>query len=404
MRILQINKFFWPKGGADRYMIDLSALLTKHGHEVIPFAMADKRNLPTPYAHYFPTEVKTEDVSFGIQGARTFGRLLYARDAKKAVRTLIQHARPDLAHIHNVYTQLSPSVIDALREEGIPTVMTIHDYHLIAPNYMLWAHGRHEDLSHRSLASLTLSRFHKDSYAASFAQALSFKLHRTRRSYERGVERFIAPSNFVLNEHVDHGFDPASLAVIPPFTPQLNAPPRFDDDGYILYTGRLVHEKGVEVLLKAMHGMPGVPCKIVGTGPEEHNLHIIGDRMPNVTFEGYKTGEALSRLVSGARAVVVPSLWSEVFGLVAIEAMALGKPVIASSAGALPEIVVDRVTGFLVPPADVRALREAIMRLAEDPVLATQFGRAGRTRAEQKYAPEGHYRNIMNVYEAVARR
>ncbi len=401
MRILQINKYYWPKGGAERYVLDLSDLLRAHGHEVIPFAMQDDRNHPTAFSKYFVRKVETERVHGGISGLNVLGRAMYSFEAARQLRELIRHKRPDVAHVHNIYTQISPSILDVLKSEKIPIVMTVHDYHLITPNYMMWANGRVEDLSHKSLLSLTLSKFHKDSMLASFVQALTFKLHRLRRSYTSTVDRFIFSSQYVLNEHVDHGLDRKQCTMIPHYTDALTHTPRFDDDGYILYYGRLVEEKGVEVLMKAMHTMPGVPCKIVGTGPEEAYLHIAGDRMPNVRFEGYQGGESLWKLVRGARAVVVPSLWPEVFGMVAIEAMAMGKPVIASHTGALPEVIVDRVTGFLVPPADVQALREAISRLAQDPVLATKFGRAGRTRAEQRYGAERHYAELMKVYEEV---
>ncbi|MEK9130527.1 MAG: glycosyltransferase [Patescibacteria group bacterium] len=401
MKILQLNKYYWPKGGADRYMLELSDLLTAHGHEVIPFAMTSDKNLPSIYAKYFVSPVETGQVVGGRQGWRTFWRMLYSFEAARKLRQLIQATKPDIAHVHNIYTQISPSVLDVLKAEKIPIVHTIHDYDLIAPNYMLWHNGQVENLADRALMSLALSKFHKNSVSASFAQALTFKLHTWRGSYQRTVDRFLTSSDAVLHKHLERGFKRQQFSVVPLFTDALKQAPRYDDDGYILYYGRLVPEKGVDVLLKAMQEMPGVPCKIVGTGPEEIQLHIVGDRLPNVTFEGYQSGQALWDLVRGARAVVVPSLWPEVFGLVAVEAMAFGKPVIASRIGALPEIVGDAQTGFLCEPGDVNGLRRAIMRLAEDPVLATSLGRAGRLRAEQKYTAEVHYQKIMGVYNEV---
>lgn len=401
MRILQLNKYFWPKGGADRYLLELADLLRQKGHEVIPFAMAHPNNLPTPYAKYFVSNIETAEARGGLEGLKVLERMMFGREAVKKMRRLIAEQRPDVAHVHNIYTQIPPTVLDVLHEAKIPTVMTVHDYHMITPNYMMWAHGRVEDLSQKSLLSLTLSKFHKDSVAASFAQALAFKFHRFRRSYHWGVDRFLFSSDYVLNEHVARGFDRTKCSLLHLYTDALAEPPRYDDDGYILYYGRLTEEKGVHVLLKAMEGMPGVPCKIVGTGPEEIHLHIMGDRMPNVTFEGYQGGRTLWDLVRGARAVVVPSVWPEVFGMVAIEAMACGKPVIASNIGALPEIVVDRMTGMLFPPADVQALRQAIARVAEDPVYATQLGRAGRTRCDQYFGAEKHYQDLLRIYDEV---
>ncbi len=398
MNILQLNKYYWPKGGADRYMLEVSKLLEERGHHVIPFAMHDPQNLPSVYGRYFVSSVTTDHVPGPRAALKTFGRLLYSFEAKRNLAQLLKKTRPDIAHVHNIYTQISPSVLDLLYVKKIPVVMTVHDYHLIMPNYMMWAHGRTADFSKKSLLSLTLSRFHKNSYAASFAQALAYKFHRSRKSYELAVKKFIAPSLFMRDQLISHGFNERQVVHIPHFVDTGDKVPQYHDKGYILYVGRLTEEKGIDVLLRAMQGLPDVPCKIVGTGPEEASLHILGDKMPNVTFEGYQSGRALSEFIAGARAVVVPSIWNEVFGLVVLEAMAFGKPVIASDIGALPEVVIDRHTGFLVPPADVQALREAIARLAEDPILATQMGRAGRLLVEQKYNPDQHYLRLMEVY------
>jgi len=231
-----------------------------------------------------------------------------------------------------------------------------------------------------------VDKFHKDSYAASFAQALAFKLHKMRRSYESTVDKFIFSSDFVLREYLDHGFDRKKTKVIPLYTDALQNPPRFDDDGYILYYGRLVEEKGVQVLLKALEGMPGVPCKIVGTGPEEDHLHIEGDRMPHVRFEGYQAGETLWNLVCGARAVVVPSLWPEVFGMVAIEAMAMGKPVVAT-----PVVTsgIDASPGENIVIADGPAeFAGKVIELLDNRALRERIGAAARRLMETEHSWE----------------
>lgn len=399
MRILQLNKFYWPKGGADRYMLELSALLESRGHEVVPFAMAHSENLPTPLSRYFVSPVMTERPAGPADSLKTFRRMIYSREAKRNLKELLRRQAIDLAHVHNIYTQISPSVLDLLYVKKIPVVMTVHDYHLIMPNYMMWAKHRIADLSHRGLFRLTFSRFHKDSYLASFAQALSFSFHRSRRSYESVVRRFIAPSKFMREQLISHGFRSDRVVYLPHFININHVTPEYHDKGYVLYFGRLTEEKGIEVLLRALQRMPDVPCKIVGTGPEEAALHLVGDRLPNVTFEGYQSGEALHRLIAGARVVAIPSIWNEVFCLSALEAMAFGKPVIGSDIGALPEVIRDRQTGLLVPPADVSAWCEAIERLMSDTLLATSLGRAGRAFVEKEHNPERHYLHVMEIYQ-----
>lgn len=398
MKILQLNKYYWPKGGADRYMLELSALLEAYGHEVLSFAMHHPENLSTAFERYFVSLVITDHLHSAKSAMRTFWRSLYSFEAKRRLAEFTRREKPQIAHVHNIYTQISPSVLDLLYVKKIPMVMTVHDYHLIMPNYMMWAHGRIADLSTKGLLSLTLSRFHKNSYAMSFAQGLAYKFHRSRKSYELAVKKFITPSAFMRDQLIAHGFDSKQVVHVPHFVDITDKVPEYADKGYILYMGRLTEEKGVEVLLRAMEGLPHVPCKIVGTGPQETQLHLQGDRMAHVTFEGYQSGRALWEFIRGARVVVIPSVWNEVFGLVALEAMAFGKPVIASNIGALPEVVIDRHTGFLVPAADVHALREAISRVAEDPILATQMGRAGRALVEREFNAEKHYLRLMEVY------
>ncbi len=405
MNIIQANKYYYERGGADIYALALSRLLERHGHVVVPFAMEQTKNKKTPWDRFFPSYVQTEVPGFSIKGLKTFGRMLYSQEAKRKMARLIEEARPDVCHVHNIYTQLSPSVLSALKRKNVPTVMTVHDYHLIAPNYMLWSHGKIEDWGRAGLIRATLSKFHKDSLAASFAQALTFKLHRWFKLYEHGVQYFITPSEFVRGKMIEGGFNEDRVITVPHFFDVKDKEVTNQDDGYFLYFGRLVPEKGVDVLIRAMEKLPDVKCKIVGSGPDKERLKEWARGMDNVEFAGWKREDQLWDLVRRARAVVVPSVWNEVFGLVAIEAMAFQKAVIASDIGGLPEVVEDGVTGRLFPPGDVQALRAIISDFVAHPKIASEYGYAGRKKVESEYDPEKHYARIMEVYDqAIAER
>ena len=397
MNIIQANKHYYQRSGADRYIFNLTDLLEQHGHNVIPFAMQHRENLRSPWDKFFPSYVQTRVPRIGLGALRTVGRGIYSFEAREQMRLLIRESRPDLAHIHNIYAQLSPSILDALRDRDIPTVMTVHDYHLVAPNYMLWSHNRIENWGKTGLIRTTLSRFHKDSLAASFAQALTYKLHRWRFSYQRGIDRFICPSEFVRQQMIKGGFAEDRVVTIPHFL----VPPKPSQPPYILFVGRLVTEKGAEVLLHAMRELPNVKCKILGDGPDMKRLREWARDMPNVEFLGWRSGEPAWYLYQNARAVVVPSLWYEVFGLVALEAMAAGTVVIASDIGGLTEVVEDGVTGRLFPAGDVEALRAHIVDMIEDPDRAQEMGQAGRKKVETEFNPELHYQRIMEVYRNV---
>ncbi len=402
MNIIQANKYYYMRGGAERYYFNVSELLEEHGHNVIPFAMQHKENQHSQWAKFFPSYVPTRSPALSLDGLRTFGRMIYSSEAKRKMSELIQQSRPDICHVHNIYTQLSPSILDALRRRNIPTVMTVHDYHLLAPNYMLWSHNKIENWGQTGLLRATMSRFHKDSYAASFAQALMYKVHRWRRSWEQGIDKFIAPAEFVREIMIENGFKAEQIVTIPYFFDVSEIETKQEsDEGYILFVGRLVSEKGADVLIRAMKELPDVKCKILGSGPDEEWLREWAADVPNVEFLGWRKGEPAWDLYRGARAVVVPSLWYEVFGLVALEAMATGTAVIASDTGGLANVFEDGVSGRLFPPGDVGALVERIREMVDNPELALEFGCAGRKRAEEVYGPEKHYQDLTELYKSV---
>lgn len=397
MKVAVAHKFYFVKSGVGRYLFDMEALLASHGHATIPFAMRHEKNVPTPYEKYFVSRVGTERVRGGLEGLRTFGRMIYSREAKRQMLRLIDAERPDLCHVHNLYYQLSPSVLVALHERGVPTVMTVHDYHLVSPQYMMWSHGRVEDWSRAGILRAAASRFHKGSFAASFAAAFTFQLHRRMGLYKL-VDRYLVSSQFMKGRLIQGGFDAAHIRVLPFGIPLPDAPSVPVDDGSVLFVGRLVEEKGIGVLLRAARALPHVSFRIAGEGPERERLRSLAVGLPNVEWLGFQSGNALASLYRLARCIVVPSLWQEVFGFVALEAMAAGKPVIASHVGGLPEVVRDRMTGLLVRPGSVPELVEAIERLTQDPDFAQTLGQAGRERAECEFNMERHYEGLMRVY------
>ncbi|HBP00467.1 MAG: group 1 glycosyl transferase [Candidatus Uhrbacteria bacterium GW2011_GWF2_41_16] len=399
MKIVLANKFYFLKGaGAEQYVFDLEHVLNTHGHTTIPFAMQQRKNHETPFNRFFVSSIETEKAQLGLEGLRGLGRMVYSFESAKKMRALIQETHPDLCHIHNIYYQISPSILSVLHEKGIPMVMTVHDYHLISPQYMMWSRGRVENWRNVPLWRSAIARFHKHSFLASAAAAFTFRLHERMGLY-RLIDRYIAPTHFVKHRLVHAGFPAGKIQVLPFGIDAEKISPRFDDDGYILFVGRLVEEKGIWTLLRAAKEMPDISFKIVGTGPEEKKLHLAGDRLSNVEFLGFRNKDEIWDLYRGARCVVVPSLWYEVFGLVALEAMAVGKPVVASHIGGLPEIVSDRTTGLLFPPGNTHALVETLRRLVDYPSFAHELGVAGRERVLEDFSFERHYHGLMEVYE-----
>ncbi|MBI5370078.1 glycosyltransferase family 4 protein [Candidatus Uhrbacteria bacterium] len=403
MRIILANKFYYPRGGAETYLLSLSYWLSAHGHEVIPFAMQHPENLQTPFAKYFVSQINTDahqPLSW-LERLHTFGRMMYSLEARRNMATLIFHEHPDLCHIHNIYTQISPSILDTLSDQRVPVVMTVHDHHLISPQYNIWAAGCGPDRRKVGLVRGTLSRFHQHSYAASFAQVAAYKLHRALKLYARGVKLFITPSAYLKRQLVAGGFPSEHIHVNPYGIDTRTIAPHYEHDGSFLYVGRLSEEKGVELIVTIAKLLPDLRFKIVGRGPHMEFLHRLAIGVDNVEFLGFRSGEELNMLYRNACALLVPSRVHEVFPLTILEAMAYGKPVIASHVGGIPEIVQDRSNGFLVSPTDVYGWTEAILRLAYDQTLQQNFSRSARASVEEQFRLDDHYRRLLTIYQEV---
>lgn len=407
MKILQINKFYFEQGGAEHYMFSVSRLLEQYGHKVIPFAMDHERNVATEWSGYFPSKVETMDPSFSWSKLKIAGRMFYSFQAKNKIAKLIKETKPDIAHIHNIYHQISPSILSTLKKNKIPVVMTVHDYKLVCPNYILYTNGSpcQRCLGHKYYRAVS-NRCLKNSYPASCLVAAEMYFHKIVKIYEKNIDLFIAPSQFVHDKLVEFGLDSKKISVLPHFVETKHVKPEYGSgDGYFLYVGRLKEEKGVDVLIKAMAKLDNdVQLKIVGTGPDREKLQELARdlNLGNVSFLGQQAGEEIAELFKNARAVVVPSRVWETFGLAAAETMAFGKPVIASNVGSLPELVADGASGLLFKSEKVADLARKMEHLIKNPGLAERMGRHGRERIIKLTSTRKHYQDLLKIYQKVS--
>jgi glycosyltransferase involved in cell wall biosynthesis len=402
MKILQVNKYYYLRGGAETYMLGLSDWLTLNGHEVFQFAMKTEHDVETPFRKYFVSPIETSSPS--LRGYKTLGRMLYSFEAKRNMKELLRDHQPDLCHLHNIYTQISPSILSVLKARGIPIVMTVHDHHLISPQYNIWADGCGKDHCASGLVMATLSKFHKDSHLASFAQTLTYKVHRQFGFYRRYVDQFICPSGYMRRQLILDGFDRTKIVVNPYGINSGSIEPRYDHDGFFLFVGRLSEEKGVEMIVRLAQELPYIQFKIMGRGPQQDYLHRLAIGTDNIEFLGFRTGKDLANWYQRACAVLVPSRVREVFPLVCMEAMSYGTPVIASNVGGIPEVVEDRVSGMLVDPMDEPGWIEAVLRLFHDTDLQSSMARNARARAQNDFRNEDHYRRLLHSYQAVSQK
>lgn len=399
MKIIQINKFNYLRGGAEKYFLELSERLTQAGHEVAKFCMTDRRNLNDTWSGYWLSRIDFEQPALSDK-LRAPERIIYSRAAKRSLAKLIKDFQPDIIHVHNIYHQLSPSVLDAAREAKVPVVMTLHDYKLICPNYQLLNHGQVcEKCLDGNFWHCFQEKCFKDSRSQSFLASLEAVLHKRWQTYWRGVDLFIAPSQFMADKCQAAGWPKDRFRVLINPVPELPAGQR-QAAGYFLYAGRLSNEKGVDVLLKALAGS-SYKLKIAGRGPQENALRQLAKDLKlseQVDFLGQQGREQLAKLLDGAIALTVPSIWYENMPLNILEALGRGCPVVASRIGGIPEIINNQINGWLAEPGDSKSWLAALELASQANQI--EFSQQAKLSVEE-YSWEKHFLAVEVIYQQI---
>jgi glycosyltransferase involved in cell wall biosynthesis len=407
MKILMSDKFYFVMGGAERYFFDLQAVLEANGHTVIPFSMEHPDNFPTPYSRYFVDRIDfnvTGPLRKARVGLQSVGRIFYSTQAAERLARLIRDTRPDIAHLHMIDHQISPSILPVLRRAGIPVVQTVHTYKLVCPTYRLYHMGRNQ-VCEKCLSGFycraLADRCHKDSFFATLLVVLETAFHKSARFYERGIDRFLVPSRFMGDKLAEGGIRPDRIRHLP-YTIDISAyRPSFSAGRYALYMGRLSAEKGLFTLLRAVESGFEWPLVIAGDGPQRPELEAYAARrgLKRVRFAGRLDGDELRKTLDGAGFVVVPSEWHENSPLVIYESLAMGKPVIGAAMGGIPELITPGVDGALYPAGDAEALRRRLVEFVRRERDLPSMGRAGRRKAERLFSPANHYRELSMIYQ-----
>ncbi len=402
MKILQINKYFRLVGGAERYFLEVSRLLRRHGHEVAFFSMADRRNDSSVWNKYFVSNVSFENKSLSAR-LRYAARTLYSFEAKEKIIRLIDNFRPNIVHIHDLSYFISPSILPVIKKRGIPVVQTVPNYHLISPNANLFHDGKICEITKKR--SYYKAIFHKcvpDSLSSSFLHVTAKYMHDFLRLYNN-VDNFITPSNFLRNKLIDYGIPKEKILKLPYFNDCLLYKPKYKVGNYILYFGRLSEEKGLDVLIQAMHKLPNILLKIAGSGLDYYPLRNFVDSLniENVEFVGFQDREKLRLLIANSRFTIFPSVWYEVFGQSIIESYASRRPVIASRIGAIPEIVINGFNGLLFEPGNIDDCSDKINMLWGSISKCKEMGKNARELVEKSYSPISHYKELMQIYKNI---
>ena len=405
MVVLQINKFFYEKGGAERYFLLLSDALRERGHDVIHFSMLHPENRPSPYEDYFVSRKDYETPGGLVQTMRHGTSFVRSREAAVKIRRLIRDHRPDVAHLHNIYHQITPSIIPELSAAGVPVVMTLHDYKLICPNYGLFAHDHYcYRCRGGRFYQAALTRCDGGALGRSLLLAAEAHWQRWTKVYDR-VRRFVAPSRYLHRIFVEAGFGTERLVYLPGFVPQPEARRGTSMTGglpesYVLYFGRLSAEKGIETLLDAAAMCSKIPLVVCGGGPLEKALREKAEsmRMASVHFTGYLDKPVLDQVVANARVVVLPSASPENAPFTVLEAAAAGVPAIVSDMGGLPEMA-EILGGWVFRSGDATALAGLIREAWSHPAQARDCGRAARVALAEHFDRDRHVTALERIYQ-----
>lgn len=381
MRVLQIHNQYREPGGEDTVVRAECRVLRAAGHEV---------------RQYLTENPGSERAAAGALAASVWNPAAAAR-----VGRAVDDFRPDVAHVHNTWFSLSPSVLLALRRRRVPVVMTVHNYRLACANGLFMRANRPctECLEHGPARAVRHACY-RDSRAASAVAAAGIGIHRTLSTWSRLVDRFVVLSRFARERLVQAGLPQDRMVVGSNFVPEPGArgaaPSRSDE---VLFVGRLSPEKGLRVLLEAWGAAApsGLRLTVVGDGVERAELE--GRAPTGVSFLGRRDREDVLRRLRDARALVIPSLWYEGQPMVALEAMSGGTPLVLSDIGGLPEVLAERQAGWLAEPGRPSALARVLAQLTDDE-LVDERGRGARLRYEDAFTPEAALERLHGVYRA----
>jgi glycosyltransferase involved in cell wall biosynthesis len=392
MKILLVNDYATPTGGAELVTLGLREALRKEGHDARVFSSSAGSSREASFADY--------ECVGTISRWRTLLQVANPWAFKKLRRVLAEF-QPDVVHVRMFLTQLSPLILPLLRD--IPSLYHVVWYRPICP---IGTKTLPDGAACQTPAGAVCYRNRCLPLRDWFLLMLQMWLWRRWRHVFNLV---VANSEATRRHLVAEGIEPVEMVWngVPNQLPRppLSAPPT------VVFAGRLVLEKGVDVLLQAfakvVARIPEARLLVIGSGPERDTLdRLIADLglVPNVSMLGHLSRLEMERHCGRAWVQVVPSRWAEPFGLVAAEAMMRGTAVIASASGGLVEIVRHRATGILVAPGDADTLAQALLQLLKDRELAEQMGKAGRQVALECFNEKLVVDRFIQFYESICQK
>jgi glycosyltransferase involved in cell wall biosynthesis len=382
MKVLQIHNRYRQAGGEDVVVRAEADLLRSAGHRVVQY--------------------QGENPSGSLGAAGALALSAWNPWTARAVRSLAEEHRPDLAHVHNTWYALSPSILHALKQTQLPLVMTLHNYRLVCSNALLFRSGRPcEDCVGTHPWHGVRHRCYRGSVLASAAAAAAIAVNQARHTWERDVDLFLALSEFAKQRFVTGGIPESKIRIKPNFVsdpgPRSHPP---SASRTVLYVGRLSPEKGADLLFDAWEAIDNTNFEllIVGEGPLRPQL--VRRRLAGVRLLGSLPPREVARRILKARALIFPSTWYEGQPMVILEALASGLPVLGSDLGGTAELLRPLGSRWLVRPDDSGAWSSALLRLQDDEAIDVA-GRQARELYEARFTPSTGLSQLEETYRSL---
>ncbi len=385
MKVLVVHNFYNNPGGEDSVVSSEIALLKQYKHDV-----------------YFYQRNNQEIQGFSVsQKIKHFANLSYSQSSYNDLQKIIVSFKPDIAHFHNLFYLITPSVYFACRDAKVPIVQTLHNFRPICANGLFFRKNKPcRQCSYKSQVSGFYHRCFQSSFIKSLVLTRSLKRLFQDKVWEQKVDSSIALSSFSKDIFIEEGFPEEKIFIKPNFDYQLHVA-KMPKEDYFLYVGRLSQEKGIWPLVQVFEKGKTKKLKIIGDGPlrEAIKKYIEQKKLTNIELLGFLPKEDCQTHILKAGFVIVPSLCYENCPRIVIEAYSLGVPVLGSDTGSLKEMIIDGRTGRIFNPYSIDDMTEKIIKYNDDAQSRAQLGRNALSLYEEKYTPQINYKLLMNIYE-----
>lgn len=379
MKILMVNKFLYPNGGSETYMLKLGSYLQELGHEVQYFGMQDERNVVgNQIEAYVPNIDFHQNTGNAIHKIGDALSTIYSKKACKEIGKVLQAFKPDIVHMNNINFQLTPAIIYEIRKAGVPIVQTVHDVQIACPCHRFYIEHSGEiceQCKNGQYWKCIKNKCLHGSRLKSFLAAVESYYYHFRNTYNM-VDIYICPSKFIAEKIINAGVQKKRISVQYNFIDKIIIPNNnYEGKKYVIYFGRLSQEKGIETLIRVCKTLPKVNLVVAGSGPLVEMVRKAAGDNQNIEFVGFKTGDELKQLIYNASFSIYPSEWYENCPLSVIESQALGTPVIGSDLGGTKELIDNEKTGLIFEGTNETALKDAVERLWNQDSLVEEMSK-----------------------------